>query len=180
VRGGSSLAVTLARRSPFAATAVVALAGVVVVAAPPAKGRAVRVSLESEAGTSVLWVHRPATMRVLLRGPWPAVSRLAWVLEIEGKKRGSGEIPVEPPGQPPREFEQEFVISDEDYRAGRTMAAPKWLDAEHNPSDTPDDGRKSNRRRLLVQLSVRDGGTNQLLGKGQTDVTIEPPPQNGR
>jgi hypothetical protein len=176
VRGGSSLAVPLARRSRFAATAAVALAGIAALAASPAKGRAVRVSLESEAGPSVLWVHRPATMRVLLRGPWPAVSRLVWVLEIEGKKRGSGEMPVEPPGPPPREFAQEFEISNEDYVAGRTMAPPKWLDAEH----TPVDGWKSNRRRLLVQLSIRDGGTDQLLGKGQTDVTIEPPPQNTR
>jgi len=37
-----------------------------------------------------------------------------------------------------------------------------------------------NRRRLLVHLSIRDGETNQLLGKGQADVTIEPPPQNGK
>jgi len=35
-----------------------------------------------------------------------------------------------------------------------------------------------NRRRLRVHLSIRDGETNQLLGKGQADVTIEPPPQN--
>ena len=155
-----------------------ALASVVALAAPPAKGRAVRVSLESEAGPSVLRVHRPATMRVLLRGPWPSVSRLVWVLEIEGKKRGSGEIPVEPPGPPPREFEQEFAISDEDYQAGRTMAPPRWLDADHLPSEAAPDGWKSNRRRLLVHLSIRNGETNQLLGKGQADVTIEPPPMN--
>jgi hypothetical protein len=56
------------------------------------------------------------------------------------------------------------------------MAPPKWLDAEHTPAE----GWKSNRRRLLVQLSIRDGETDKLLGKGQTDVTIEPPPQNGK
>lgn len=162
------------------AKAVLALGSVALLAASPAKGRAVRVSLESEAGPSVLWVHRPATMRVLLRGPWPEVSRLAWILEIEGKKRGSGEIPVEPPGPPPREFDQEFQISNEDYQAGRTMAPPNWLDADHLPPNASPDGWKSNRRRLLAQLSIRDGETNKLLGKGQTDVTIEPPPQNGK
>jgi hypothetical protein len=119
-------------------------------------------------------------MRVLLTGTWPTVSRVVWTLEIEGKKRGSGDIPVDPEGPPPREFDQEFVISNEDYQAGRTMAPPKWLDAEHDPSEYPDDGYKSNRRRLLVHLSIRNGETNQLLGKGQTDVTIEPPPQNGK
>ena len=162
------------------ARAVVPLASVVLLAASPAKGRAVRVSLESEAGRSVLWVRRSATMRVLLTGAWPTVSRFVWELEIQGKKRGSGEMQVDPPAPPPREFEHEFQISDEDYRAGRTMAPPTWLDAEHDPSESTKQGDKSNRRRLLVQLSIRDGETNKLLGKGQTDVTIEPPPQNGK
>jgi len=115
-------------------------------------------------------------MHVFLTGPWPTVSRVVWELEVEGKKRGSGEMQVDPPGPPPREFDQEFEISNEDYLAGRTMAPPKWLDAEH----TPVEGWKSNRRRLLVHLSIRNGDTNQLLGRGQTDVTIEPPPQNGK
>jgi len=160
------------------ARAAVALGSVALVAASPTKGRAVRVSLRSEAGNGVLWVHRPATMHVFLTGPWPTVSRVVWELEIEGKKRGSGDFPVEPAGPPPREFDQEFEISNEDYRAGRTMKPPQWLDAEHEPSEYTKEGDKSNRRRLLVHLSIRDGETNQLLGKGQTDVTIEPPPQN--
>ncbi len=155
-----------------------ALGSVALVAGSPAKGRAVRVSLESEAGKGVLWVHRPATMHVLLTGPWPTVSRVVWTLEIQGKRRGSGDIPIDPAGPPPREFDQEFEISNEDYRAGRTMAPPTWLDAEHDPSEYTREGDKSNRRRLLVHLSIRDGETNQLLGRGQTDVTIEPPPQN--
>ena len=155
-----------------------ALGSIALLAASPAKGRAVRVSLESEAGKGVLWVHRPATMHVLLTGPWPTVSRVVWELEIEGKKRGSGEMQVDPPGPPAREFEQEFEISDEDYQAGRRMGPPKWLDPDHLPGDASPDGWKSNRRRLLVRLSIRDGETDQLLGKGQTDVTIEPPPQN--
>jgi|EndMetStandDraft_2_1072991.scaffolds.fasta_scaffold62814_2 hypothetical protein len=158
------------------ARAAVALGSLALVAASPTKGRAVRVSLRSEAGNGVLWVHRPATMHVFLTGPWPTVSRVVWELEVEGKKRGSGEMQVDPPGPPPREFDQEFEISNEDYLAGRTMAPPKWLDAEH----TPVEGWKSNRRRLLVHLSIRNGDTNQLLGRGQTDVTIEPPPQNGK
>jgi hypothetical protein len=61
---------------------------------------------------------------------------------------------------------------------GRTMAPPTWLDAEHDASEYTKQGDKSNRRRLLVHLSIRDGETDKLLGKGQTDVTIEPPPQN--
>jgi len=160
------------------ARAAVALGGIALLAASPTKGRAVRVSFRSEAGNGVLWVHRPATMHVFLTGPWPTVSRVVWELEIEGKKRGSGDFPVEPAGPPPREFDQEFEISNEDYRAGRTMKPPQWLDAEHEPSEYTKEGDKSNRRRLLVHLSIRDGETNQLLGKGQTDVTIEPPPQN--
>jgi hypothetical protein len=68
------------------------------------------------------------------------------------------------------------VITDEDYIARRTIGPPQWL--EGTPSPSPMTAWKSNRRRLLATLSIRNGDTDELITKSQTEVTIEPVPMN--
>ena len=80
------------------------------------------------------------------------------------------------PGQPQREFEKTLEVSDEDYAAARTIGPPEWMKADLQSEG----GFKSTRRRLRVELSVRDGETSELLAKGQSEVLIEPVPMNRR
>ena len=122
-------------------------------------------------------MHRPATVQVQLKGSWPPVTNLVWVLDVEGVKRATGTIEVDAPGHPQREFEHTLVITDEDYIAGRTIAPPDWLDTTDRTPD-PVKAFKSNRRRLLLTLSIRNGETDELIAKGQADVMIEPVPMN--
>jgi hypothetical protein len=158
------------------AKAVCALGSVLLLAATPAKRPEVRLSFRSKAGNGLLWVHRPATMRVFLKGQWPMVAGLAWNLEVEGAPRASGTVFMDAPGQPQREFEKTLEVSDEDYAAARTIGPPEWMKADLQSEG----GFKSTRRRLLMELSIRNGETNELLGKGQTEVMIEPVPMNRR
>ena len=104
------------------------------------------------------------------------VSGLVWALEIEGTPRASGTVFMDAPGQPQREFEKTFEVSDEDYAASRNIGPPEWM----KPDLQSEGGFKSTRRRLLMELSVRNGETNELLGKGQSEVMIEPVPMNRR
>jgi hypothetical protein len=158
------------------AKGVYASGSVLLLAASPAKGPDVRLSFRSKAGNGILWVHRPATMRVSLKGSWPMVSGLVWALEIEGTPRASGTVFMDAPGQPQREFEKTLEVSDEDYAAARPIGPPEWMKADLQSEG----GFKSTRRRLLVELSVRNGETKELLGKGQSEVLIEPVPMNRR
>ena len=83
---------------------------------------------------------------------------------------------MDAPGQPQREFEKTLEVSDEDYAAARTIGAPEWMKADPGT----DVELKSTRRRVLMELSIRNGETNELLGKGQAEVMIEPVPMNRR
>jgi len=115
-------------------------------------------------------------MRVSLKGQWPMVAGLAWNLEVEGAPRASGTVFMDAPGQPQREFEKTLETSDEDYMAGRAIGPPEWLKGD--PGTRVE--LKSTRRLLLMELSIRDGETNELIGKGQSEVMIEPVPMNRR
>jgi hypothetical protein len=136
----------------------------------------VRLSFRSKAGDGLLWVHRPATMRVFLKGQWPLVAALVWNLDVEGAPRASGTVFMNASGQPQREFEKTLEASDEDYVAGRSTGPPEWLKGD--PGTDVD--LKTTRRRLLMELSIRNGETNELIAKGRSEVLIEPVPMNRR
>jgi hypothetical protein len=148
----------------------------VLLAASPAKVPTVRLSFESKAGKGILWVHRPATMRVSLKGSWPQVGGLVWALDVEGAPRASGTVVVDSPGHPERELEKVLEITDEDYAAGRAIGPPEWLRADSHREPE----HNSTRRRLLVEISIRNGETNQVIAKGHSEVMIEPVPMNRR
>lgn len=104
-------------------------------------------------------------MQVQLKGSWPPVTNLVWVLEVEGVRRATGTIEVDVPGQPQREFEHTLQITDEDYIAGRHIGPPPWLDSAPSPSPLAE--MKSDRRRLLLTLSIRNGETDALITKAR-------------
>jgi hypothetical protein len=115
-------------------------------------------------------------MHVFLKGQWPMVAGLAWNLEVEGAPRASGTVFMNAPGQPQREFEITLEASDEDYLAGRSIGPPEWLKGD--PGTRVE--LKTTRRLLLMELSIRNGETNELIGKGRSEVMIEPVPMNRR